>query len=146
VNDRALLAAAEHLLGDESVDEELITAAVEGGLAFQRCIECGYLRLPPAAVCPECLHGKSEWVRDSGLGTVWSFCIYHRAFDPAFKDALPYNVALIELDSGPLMISNVLAVEAAELKIGLRVVALTKEVRRDRRLVYFEPTKLKEGE
>jgi uncharacterized OB-fold protein len=95
-------------------------------------------------VCPECLHAKSEWVRDSGLGTLWSFCIYHRAFDPAFKDALPYNVALIELDSGPLMISNVLAVEAADLKIGLRVIALTKEVGQDRRLVYFEPAKLEE--
>jgi uncharacterized OB-fold protein len=146
VNDRALLAAAKHLLGDKPVDEEFVAAAVEGGLAFQRCTECGYLRFPPAAVCPECLHATSEWVRDSGLGTVWSFCIYHRAFDPAFKDALPYNVALIELDSGPLMISNVLAVEAADLKIEMRVIALTKEVGRDRRLVYFKPAKLEERE
>jgi uncharacterized OB-fold protein len=97
-------------------------------------------------VCPECLHPKSEWVRDSGLGTVWSFCVYHRAFNPAFEDALPYNVALIELDSGPVMISNVLGVEAEDLQIGMRVVALTREVVPDRRLVYFEPAKLEEEE
>ncbi len=83
-------------------------------------------------------------MRDSGLGTVWSFCIYHRAFDPAFDDALPYNVALIELDSGPLMISNVLGVEAEDLQIGMRVIALTKEVVPDRLLVYFEPLKIDE--
>jgi hypothetical protein len=90
-------------------------------------------------MCPECLSPSWRWVHDTGLGTVWSFCIYHRAFDPAFTAALPYNVVLVELDSGPRLISNVLGIEREDLHIGLRVIAVAESIADHRHLVYFRP-------
>lgn len=133
MTDNALLAAAAQLLGEGPVDDELAGPA----LMFQHCDRCGFVRYPPAPVCPECLGRLFRWRPDSGLGTVWSYCIYHRAFDPAFTPALPYNVALVELDSGPRLISNVLDVAAEDLSVGLRVIGKPIEVVPGRHLVYF---------
>jgi uncharacterized protein len=132
-HDDALVLAASRTLGESRSDEELDAPA----LRFQRCTTCGYRRHPAAPLCPECLSTGFEWARDDGTGSVWSFCVYHRAYDPAFAAAVPYNVALVELDSGPRMISNVLDVAPDELRIGLRVVADPREVAPGRYLVYF---------
>jgi uncharacterized protein len=143
VNTDALLAAAAALLVDP-VDEESIVDA-DGHLVFARCDSCGYRRFPPGPRCPECLSDHSTLERDTGLGTVWSFCVYHRAYDPAFEGALPYNVALIELDSGPRLVSNVLDVSPAALRVGMPVVAAPRQVGAGRWLVYFEPAPDKEA-
>jgi len=144
-HDSALVQAASQLLTPERSEEELLVAE-GGGLQLQRCTRCGYTRFPVATVCPECLSVSFTWEPDSGLGTVWSFCVYHRAFDAAFRPALPYNVALVELDSGPRMISNVLGVGRATLSVGLRVVGSAREVAPGRSLVYFRPADEAEGE
>jgi uncharacterized OB-fold protein len=133
MKDSMLVAAAEKLLGDAPVDGEMASPEI----AFQACDECGYLRFPPAPLCPQCLNPSWQWLHDTGLGTVWSFCIYHRAFDPAFTAALPYNVALVELDSGPRLISNVLGIERDDLHIGLRVIAVAERIAGNRHLIYF---------
>jgi uncharacterized OB-fold protein len=135
MSDHALLAAAAQLLGAVPSDTALATPE----LRFQRCDDCGYLRHPSASRCPECLGADFHWQPDRGHGAIWSFCVYHRAFDPAFAAAVPYNVALVELDSGPRLVSNVLGVEPAGLRIGLRVRAEPREVAPGRHLVYFVP-------
>lgn len=136
--DDALLQAAAQLLGEDPSEEELL-ARSDGGLQFQRCGDCGYVRFPVASICPECLSASFAWVPDSGLGTVWSSCVYHRAFAAAFTQALPYNVALVELDSGPRMISNILGLDGRAPALGLRVLGSATEVAPGRRLVYFRP-------
>ena len=141
-HDASLVQAAGLLLTEDVVDEETLTA--DGRLRFQTCDVCGYVRFPVASICPECLSAAFTWVADTGLGTVWSYCVYHRAFDAAFRSAVPYNVALVELESGPRMISNVLEVERADLRVGLRVVGSATEVAPGRTLLYFRP--LQEGE
>jgi uncharacterized OB-fold protein len=74
-----------------------------GEIRVQQCEACGYLRWPPAPVCPECLAPPARWTRLRGQGTVLSYCVYHRALAPAFKDELPYAVACVELAEGPRM-------------------------------------------
>ena len=143
-HDLSLLHAAAQLLTAEQAGEEHLVTA-DGGLQFQRCENCGYTRFPVASICPECLNASFSWVADSGHGTVWSYCIYHRAFDAAFRPAVPYNVALIELDSGPRLISNVLGIARDALSVGLRVVGSGVEVSPGRRLVYFRPSTGEEG-
>src|SRR5580698_4743170 len=125
-HDASLLQAAAQLLTEDVVDEELLASSA--GLRFQKCDDCGYVRFPVAPICPECLSTSFTWAADTGEGTVWSYCIYHRAFDAAFRSAVPYNVALVELDSGPRMISNVLGISRADLRVGLRVVGSATEV------------------
>lgn len=76
-------------------------------LLVQRCQKCHKHWFPPSALCPECLSTEWEWAKVSGKGKVFSFVVYHRLYHPGFKDEVPYTVALIELEEGPRMLSNV---------------------------------------
>jgi uncharacterized OB-fold protein len=92
-----------------------------GELLMQRCGHCARLRYPATIVCPDCLSSATEWQAVSGHGKVFSFVVFHRAYHPAREGKVPYNVALIELDEGPIMLSNVVDVDNAELTVGLAV-------------------------
>lgn len=109
----------------------------DGQLRFQRCAACGYLRYPAAGCCPQCLHPVADWVADSGAGTVWSFCVYRRAFHPAFAGLLPYVVALVELDSGPRLVTNLPDLPPERVRIGLRGRAVPYPLPDGGSLVYF---------
>jgi uncharacterized protein len=87
-------------------------ALKHGRLTFQRCRDCGHAWLPPRAECPECLASEPEWTTASGKGRVISWVIYHHAYHEAFKERLPYNVALVELDEGPRLITNIVNPDA----------------------------------
>ena len=82
-------------------------ACRERRLTAQRCTGCGELRYPPAEVCPQCLSSDSEWRDLSGRGKIFSFIIIHRGYHPYWAERVPYNVALIELEEGLRMFSNV---------------------------------------
>jgi uncharacterized protein len=86
-------------------------ATARGELAVQRCGGCGHLRYPISEVCPRCLSLELEWEPLSGRGTLYSWIVFHHAYHPAWRDRLPYTVALVELEEGPLLISNLAAGE-----------------------------------
>jgi uncharacterized OB-fold protein len=92
-----------------------------GQLRVQRCTACGHLRWPPSILCPKCLAEGGEWTALSGRGTIYSFIIVHRPQHPAFFDDVPYNVAIVELDEGVRMHSNVVECANEELRVGLPV-------------------------
>ncbi len=93
-----------------------------GILTFQRCNSCGHAWLPPRGDCPGCLSADCVWESAAGGAKLISWVVYHVAFHPAFANRLPYNVAVVELDEGPRLISNVVGVEDAEtLKIDQRL-------------------------
>jgi len=99
-------------------------ALSDGRLTFQHCGKCGHNWLPPRAECPECLGPEWDWQAASGKGRVISWVIYHHAYHDAFKDRLPYNVALVELDEGPRLITNIVNPEAgikAERPVTLKI-------------------------
>ena len=89
-------------------------------LTFQRCRSCSHAWLPPREDCPNCWSSDWEWEAASGKATVVSWVIYHTAFDKRFADKLPYNVALVDLDEGPRMITNLTNLPADEDVIGRR--------------------------
>lgn len=93
----------------------------EGELRMQRCGNCRHIRYPIALVCPRCLSDQTEWVALSGRGEVFSYVVFYQLYDNAFKDDLPYNVALVQLDEGPRMFSNIVDTPNDEVKIGDRV-------------------------
>jgi uncharacterized OB-fold protein len=92
-----------------------------GQLLVQRCEPCSHLRYPASIACPECLSPASKWHALSGRGQIFSFVVFQRAYHPAWESKVPYNVALIELDEGPIMLSNVVGIANDHLKIGMRV-------------------------
>ena len=89
-------------------------ALQQGSIKLPRCRACGHWLFPIGPCCSSCLSDELEWQPLSGRGEVWSYIVYHHAFDPAFKDKLPYNVAIVKLDEGPRLISNVVGVADAE--------------------------------
>ena len=92
-----------------------------GELRVQQCDACGLLRHYPQPLCPECHDGRFHWERLSGRGTIYSYCVSHRAFHPAWKDHVPYVIATIELDEGVRMVCDLLGVDPASVQIDARV-------------------------
>lgn len=102
--------------------------AREGKLLVQRCGDCGTLRFFPRYLCTECGSDAVEWAEVSGRGTVHSFTIVHRAAFPEFQAQTPYVVALIDLEEGPRMMTNIVGDDAHDVAIG-DAVTVTFEAR-----------------
>ena len=104
-------------------------AAREGRLLLQRCSACGVTHFPPRSHCVSCWNSQLEWREASGLGTVESMTVVHRAATPAFRARAPYVVAAILLQEGPRMITNLVGDGAigAELGAPVRVVFVAED-------------------
>ena len=109
-------------------------------LSVQYCKGCGHHQFPPGPVCSECLSDALEWKPVSGRGTLVSWAEFHRAYWNSLADDLPYNVAVVRLDEGPQIISNLvkaLADSPGQLRQGLRLQAVFDDVTPDISLVRF---------
>jgi uncharacterized OB-fold protein len=91
----------------------------QGQLKYQSC-RCGHHWLPARLNCPHCLGTDWQWQVASGEGVIHSWVVFHVAYHPAFKERLPYNVAIVRLNEGPQLISNILAPND-QLRIGAPV-------------------------
>lgn len=96
-------------------------AAREKRLVIRKCKACGEMHFMPRHLCPSCWSDQLEWVDARGTGTVHSFTVIRRAPAAAFAPKAPYVVALIDLDEGPRMVTNILGDDALQTKIGDRV-------------------------
>ncbi|HXM57884.1 MAG TPA: Zn-ribbon domain-containing OB-fold protein [Candidatus Dormibacteraeota bacterium] len=107
----------------------------EGVLRLQRCAACGRHVFYPRAVCPFCMAAELRWEEASGRGAVHSFTVVHRA--PAgYRDEVPYVVALVDLDEGVRMMTRLVDVAPADVRVGL---AVEVAIRGEPRLPYFRP-------
>ena len=109
-------------------------AARERKLLIRKCLHCNTLHFMPRYLCPKCWSDKLEWVESSGLGRVYSFSIIRRAPLVEFAEKAPYVTALIELDEGPRMVTNILGEDALSVSINDRV-QVTFEDRGDGALI-----------
>ena len=119
-------------------------AAKEHRLTYQRCTACGTRVFYPRDVCPGpmCFGvGTLEWVEASGKGWVYSFTISYQPAHPAFADDVPYVLAIIELDEGIRMNSNVVGIAPEDVKIGMRVEVVWDDVTPEFTLPKFQPAK-----
>jgi hypothetical protein len=111
----------------------------QGQLSFQRCRRCGHAWLPARTECPSCLEADWHWQPASGHAKVVSWVVFHIAYHEAFKNRLPYNVAIVELAEGPRLISNVVGLtEPGDLTID-QALKLRIEREGDFALPRFEP-------
>jgi uncharacterized OB-fold protein len=77
-----------------------------GRLTFQNCA-CGHCWLPPRSECPSCLGTDWSWRDASGRAKLISWVVYFIAYDESFQKKIPYNVAIVELEEGVRLISNI---------------------------------------
>ncbi len=87
-------------------------------LVIQQCEDCHAHQFYPRAFCLTCDSDRVEWVRASGFGTVYSRTIVHLPANPALGLSSPYTAAIVELDEGPRMLTNLTRNDCA---IGSRV-------------------------
>lgn len=88
-------------------------------LLIQRCKGCGTLRHPPRPMCPHCRSLAWEAVESSGRGTVYSYVMPHEPKFPFFE--YPYVVALVELEEGIRVVSNLTDIDPADVTVGMPV-------------------------
>ncbi len=104
----------------KGIDDVPMWASMERGrLELQRCDDCSAFRYPPAPVCPKCLSAHATWTPVSGKGTILSWVIFHRKY---FDDHVPpYNSTAVQLDEGPIIVTQLQGPEPEGSWIGRRV-------------------------
>jgi uncharacterized protein len=93
----------------------------EKKLLLQHCRSCNQFWFPPSARCRHCLSADFAWEESSGQGRIYTFVVYHRLYHPGFEDELPYVVAIIELDEGPKLLSNIVRAPWEDVRCDLPV-------------------------
>ena len=110
----------------------------EHKLLIQRCRGCGALRNPPQAMCPKCRSLDWDAIESSGRGTVYSYVMPHQPRFPFFD--YPYLVALVALDEGVRIVSNLCDIEPADVTVGTPVEVCYQTFDNDLVLHQFRPT------
>ncbi len=95
--------------------------ARNGALMVQRCQACESYLAPGTTRCTECWSESLEWVQASGQGTLFTYSIVHHIGHPGFRDEVPYVIAVVELEEGPRLNTNILRSDDTELKVGMAV-------------------------
>lgn len=103
-------------------------AARERRLALPTCEDCSGQWFPPSRTCPHCLSGRVSFTDVSGRGKVYSFVTFHRVYHPAFEGDVPYVVALIELEEGPRLLSNIVGVGPEDVRCEMPVEVTFEDV------------------
>lgn len=114
-------------------------ACREHVLRLQRCDQCGKFWFPPGNRCRWCWSDRWQWTPVSGRGRLYTFTVIWRAYHPGFANDLPYNVAVVELEEGPRLISNVVGCAPEALAVGMPLVVVFDDVAPDLTLPKFRP-------
>jgi uncharacterized OB-fold protein len=108
-------------------------------LRIQKCQACGHHQFYPRLYCTDCMSDQVEWVTASGRGTVLSFTIVYRPVTKAFAEDVPYVVALVTLDEGPQMMSNIVECDPEQVSIGMPVTVTFEDWSEEISVLKFRP-------
>jgi uncharacterized OB-fold protein len=112
-------------------------AAAGQRLVAQQCAGCGALRHPPRPMCPHCHSLEFRAAQLSGRGTLYSYAVLHHPRHPAFD--YPVLAALVDLDEGVRMVSNLVDVAPADIQIGMRLEVTFVATDGDKSVPVFRP-------
>lgn len=113
-----------------------------GAMKVQCCDACGKFIFYPRALCSHCFSRKLTWTPVSGRGTIYTLTVVEKTGNTAFKGETPYVVALVELEEGFRMMTNIVGVAAdpEAVKIGMPVEIVYDAVTPEITLPKFRPT------
>ncbi len=122
-------------------ESQAFWAAARGHrLSIQHCNACGQAWSPPSQLCTHCLSADSKWIDAAGRGTIFSFVVVHRVYHPWFANKVPYAVAVVELEEGPRLLTNITGVDPAALRCGMSVTVTFEDVSADLSIPKFTAT------
>lgn len=107
-------------------------------LSIQYCECCDRHTFPPRTVCPACFSDLS-WVEVSGDGSIYAYGTVYRPNRPViFDDRVPFVIAVVELEEGPRIVSNVLS-EPDDICVGDPVRVTFRKITETVTLPMFKP-------
>jgi uncharacterized OB-fold protein len=105
-------------------------ATKERKLLIKECGACGRAFFYPRNHCPYCWSTETTWREASGRGTVYTFTVVYQNDLPPFRDRIPYVVAVVELEEGVRMTSNIEGITPEEVRCGMPVQVAFREEQR----------------
>jgi uncharacterized OB-fold protein len=114
-------------------------ATREQRLLIQWCTACDAPVWFPREVCPGCFGSALEWRPASGRGEIYACIVEHRPSMPTPFGDEPYVVALVELDEGPRLMTNIVGCPPESVSVGMPVQVTWEELSDGRNLPLFEP-------
>ena len=115
------------------------SAAAEGKVLYQECPACGNRQFYPRAMCTDCA-AEPEWRVASGRGVVHTFTVIRQNYAKPFRDDVPYVVAMVELEEGVKMMTNITDVDIDAVEVGMPVEAYTVNVEDGLGVIFWRPT------
>jgi len=114
-------------------------AARRHELFMPRCTMCDYVFFYPRSECPRCLSTNLEWVKVSGRARLHSFTVVQQPANAAFREDVPYVYAVVQLDEGPRLVSNIVQGDIDALRVDMPLEAVFDDVTPEWTLVKFRP-------
>lgn len=108
-------------------------------LLVPKCRNCGKKHFYPRRWCPECAGEEFDWVELSGKGKIYSFTEVKAGAAPEFEQALPYVVALVELEDGIRMLTNIVECDPEKLECDAEVEVVFEKLTDEITLPKFRP-------
>ena len=124
---------------NEELSRPFWDAAKSHQLVMPRCKSCANLFFYPRELCPNCDSSDTEWVGVSGKGRLYSYTVVYQAGNPAFQPDTLYIYALVQLDEGPRIPTNLVDCEIEDAEIDMPVEVAFEDVTDDATLVKFKP-------
>jgi len=121
-----------------TTDKDFWEGAKRRELMVYKCLNCGRYYFP-ATHCLSCDNPKMSWVKASGKGKVYTYIVYRQAYEPSWKDHLPYNVAWVQLEEGPIILTNIVGCKPEEISIGMEVEPAFEDITEQITLAKFKP-------
>jgi uncharacterized OB-fold protein len=113
----------------------------DGRLMLPKCQQCGRAFLYPRVACPFCASRQIAWIQASGRGRLYSFEIAHQILNRAFKVKPPVVLAMVELEEGPRMLTNLVNVapDPKALRCDMPVEVVFERMTHEISLPLFQP-------
>ena len=113
----------------------------QGKLLLQYCDQCQHYQFYPRLYCMHCGAENPRWVEASGRGVIYSYTIIYQNRSPEFVNDTPFNVAIVQLEEGPRMLSNIVDIDPADLRVDLPVTVVFDQVNDTISLPRFRPAR-----
>lgn len=121
----------------EGFTEQFYAFCKQGELRFQRCEDCEAWRHVPREMCAECGSMQWGWQASSGRGKLFTWTVAERPLHPAFADDAPYAPAVVELEEGVRLVTEIVDCQPHELDIDAAVEVVFHDVTPDITLPKF---------
>jgi uncharacterized protein len=114
-------------------------ATAEGRLLVVRCAECEEAHYYPRPFCPRCGGDSVSWEEASGRATLYTWSVVHQNDLPPFAEKVPYVAAVVDLEEGPRMMTNVVGCDFDALRVGMALEVEFEDIGEGFQIPVFRP-------